>query len=404
MIKTIIYKLLERRHFWRYASFSEVAELYTSRTLRVVGTYIASGFAAVYLYQTGYSLAFIMTFWGAYFTFKIFLSYFAARFAARYGPKHGILISNILYIPAMVSLGFVPDFGFAAIVIWGIFMSISATIYQLCYFIDFSKIKSIEHAGKEIGFMNILEKVAIGVSPIVGGLIALFFGAQVVMWTAAVIFALAALPLLKSAEQTRTHQKIDIRGFPWRMALRSMVAQVGVGFDVVATSHVWGLFIAIIIFPLLGDEIYVSLGTLSSVTILAAVGISYGYGKLIDRNRGGELLKISVITNALVHASRPFVAGSGAIVATNVANEVATTGIHMAYTRGLFDTADLSGHRIVYLLLIEMAANLGAALACFVLLLCIMLLGDSDGLRVFYVVTAAVVLIVGTAHFRLYRR
>lgn len=404
MIKTIIYKLLERRHFWRYASFSEVAELYTSRTLRVVGTYIASGFATVYLYQIGYSLAFIMAFWGVYFSFKIVISYFAALFAARYGPKHGILISNILYIPAMVSLGFVPDVGFAAIVVWGIFMSISATIYQLCYFIDFSKVKSVEHAGKEIGFMNILEKIAIGISPIVGGLIALFFGPQIVMWVAAVIFALAAVPLLKSAEQTHTHQKITIRGFPWRMALRSIVAQVGVGFDVVATSHVWGLFIAIIIFPLLGDEIYVTLGTLSSVTILAAVGISYSYGKLIDRNRGGDLLKISVIVNALVHASRPFAAGSGAIVATNVANEVATTGIHMAYTRGLFDTADLSGHRIVYLLLIEMAANLGAAFACFVLLLCIMLLGDNDGLRIFYFVTAAAVLVVGTAHFRLYRR
>ncbi|MBC7943484.1 MFS transporter [Candidatus Saccharibacteria bacterium] len=404
MIQNFISLLLEKRHFWRYASFSEVAELYTSRTLRVVGTYIASGFASVYLYQEGYSLSFIMAYWSCYFLFKALLSVFAARFAGRFGPKHGILLSNILYIPAMIALGFVPDLGLSAIIVWGLFMSLSSAIYQLCYFVDFSKIKSITHAGKEIGFMNILEKIAIGVSPIIGGLVALLFGAQVIMWTAAAIFALGALPLLNTVEQTRTHQKIDFRGFPWRIAIRSLVAQMGVGFDVVATGTVWGLFITIVIFPHLGNELYVSLGTLSSVTILAAIGISYAYGVLIDKNKGGDLLKISVVVNALVHASRPFATGVAPVVGTNIVNEIATTGISMAYMRGMFDTADLSGHRIVYLLAIEIMSNIGAALACLVLLVCISYLGDPNGLRLFFFIAAGFVLLTGTAHFRLYRK
>lgn len=404
MIKNFIYRLLERRHFWRYASFSEVAELYTSRTLRVVGTYIASGFASVFLYQEGYSLSFIMQFWVSYYLFKVFLSFFAAKLTGRFGPKHGILLSNILYIPAMTSLGFVRLFGLEAIVMWGIFMAMSSTIYQLCYYVDFSKIKNAEHAGKEIGFMNILEKIAIGVSPIIGGVIALFFGVQVVMWTAAAIFTLAALPLLKTIEQTGTHQKIDLRGFPWRMALRSLVSQLGVGFDFVTTATVWGLFITIVIFPHIGNEIYVSLGALSSVTIVAAIGISYAYGVLIDRHRGGDLLRISVVVNALVHASRPFAAGVAPIVGTNIVNEVATTGITMSYMRGMFDTADLSGHRIVYLLAIDMMSDLGSALGCLILFACVNYLGDPTGLRLYFFIAAGFVLLTGTANFRLYRK
>ncbi len=404
MIQNFIYRIFERRHFWRYATFSEVAELYTSRTLRVIGVYIAASFASVYLYQEGYGLSFIMTFWACYFLFKVFLSFFAAQFAGRFGPKHGILLSNLLYIPGMVSLGFMPDFGLAAVITWGIFMALSATVYQLCYYIDFSKVKSAEHAGKEIGFMNILEKIAIGISPIIGGVIALFFGAQIVMWTAAVIFALAALPLLRTIEQTETHQKINFRGFPWRMAIRSLIAEVGIGFDVVTTGTIWGLFITIVIFPNIGNEIYVTLGVLSSVTIVAAIGISYAYGVLIDRNRGGDLLRISVIVNALVHASRPFVVGVAPIVGTNVVNEIATTGISMSYMRGMFDTADLSGHRIVYLLAIEIMANVGAMLGCLVALTCIYYLGDSNGLRLFFFIAAGFVLLTGTAHFRLYRK
>lgn len=404
MITNLIYRLLEKRHFWRYASFGEVAELYTSRTLRVVATYIASGFASVYLYQEGYSLSFVMAFWAAYFLLKSFLSLFAAQLAGRFGPKHGILLSNVLYIPAMVALGFVPNLGLQAVIISGLFMALSAATYELCYYVDFSKIKSIEHAGKEIGFMNILEKVAIGISPIIGGLIALWFGAQVVMWTSAVIFFLSALPLFYTREKVYPRQKIDFRGFPWRIAFRSLLARIGVGFDTVATSQVWGLFIAIVIFPHLGNKVYVDLGALSSVTILAAIGISYAYGAMIDKNRGGNLLTIGVIVNALVHVSRPFAVGAASIVGTNVSNEVATTGIDMAFMRGMFDTADLSGNRIVYLLAMEITAGIGAALACLTVLACIGCLGDINGLKLFFFVAAGFVLLTGTAHFHLYRK
>jgi MFS family permease len=404
MLKNIIYRLLEHRHFWRYASFSEIAELYASRTLRVVAMYIASGFASVYLYEQGYSLIFIMGYWAVYFTIKIPLSFFAAYFAARFGPKHGILVSNLLSIPAMIALGFVPNIGFAAIVVWGIFMSLSVSIYQLCYLVDFSKVKNSDHAGSELGFMNILEKIAIGISPIVGGLIALYFGPQIVMWVAAGFFVLAALPLLNTGEAVRIRQKIKFRGFPWRATGSSLIAQTGVGFDIVTTSHIWGLFIAIIVFPMAGDEVYVTLGTLSSVTILAAVAASYAYGKLIDRRQGGNLLKMSVVANALVHISRPFAMTPSAIVGTNITNEAATMGYTMAYTRGMFDTADLSGHRIVYLCAIEAVSNFGAALACLTMVACATLLGDYQGLRFFFFFAAAFVLLIGTAHFHLYRR
>jgi len=404
MFRNIIYALLERRHFWRYASFSEIAELYTSRTLRVIGMNLASGFASVYLLKIGYSLQFILLFWAGFYVFKVFIAFFAGSFAAQYGPKHGILISNLLYIPAMIMLGFVPDLGLSAIIIWGVFMAFSASIYQVCYYIDFSKIKSISHAGKELGFMNILEKIAIGISPIVGGLIALFFGAQVIMWAGAAIFAIAAIPLLISSEPTRTRQRISFRGLPFRAVYRSFIAQTGVGFDVVATGHIWSLFIAIVIFPNLTNELYLTIGSLSSVTIITAIIVSYAYGKLIDRRRGGELLIASVVVNGVVHAFRPFAFGAAPIVATNVANELATTGVTMSYMRGLFDTADLSGHRIAYLMIIDAVSNFGAALACLAAFACVAALGSNEGLRIFFFIAAAVVLLVGTAHFHLYRK
>jgi MFS family permease len=403
-MKSFLYKLLESRHFWRYASFSEIAEVYASRTIRVIAMNIVAGFTSVYLYKSGYSLRFIMGFWLLFYLLRVFLSFFTGYFVARFGPKHGILVSNLLSVPALIALGFMPEFGIASLVIWGIFMAISTTIYHISYMVDFSKIKNIEHAGKELAYMNILEKVSIGISPVIGGAIALWFGFPMVLWISAILFALAALPLFKSLEPVKTRQKIKFVGFPWSTTIRTIIAQSGIGFDIVTTGVVWGMFIVIVIFPGSGWDIYVKLGIMSSVTIIADIIASYAYGRLIDNKRGGDLLRISVIANGLVHAFRPFVTSPAIVIGANVVNEAETTGYNMAFMRGVFDTADLSGSRILYLSICDVALNLGSVIACAVLFLLCGPIGNITGMKVYFFIAAVAVLVIGVANFRLYRK
>lgn len=404
MIKTIIHRLLLRRHFWRYATFSEVAELYASSMLRKLAINIAAAFMSVFLLQNGYSILFIAGFWGLYYFLKIFMAFPAAIYASKFGPKHGILISNLLYIPAMILFTLVPEWGFGAIVASGLLQGASATMYNICYYINFSKIKSVEHAGKEIAYMNIVEKIATGLSPLIGGLLAFMAGPEASMWAAALLFAVAALPLLRTAEPPKSRQKLVFRGFPWRMTWRSLVAEIGLGFDVVASGIVWSLLVAVAILGTTGNEVYAQLGILLSIVLLATIVSSYAYGKLIDSRRGGELMRVSVVANSLVHLVRPFVGNVGVTLGVNVANEVATTGYSLAYTRGMFDTADISGHRVTYLACIEIMANLGAALAGLALVLCVLAFGDVQGMRSFFFVAAAAVLIIATPKFQLYRK
>lgn len=406
MIKQLIHRLLMRRHFWRYATFSEVAELYASRMLRMLAVNMSSALLSVFLYQNGYSLQFIAGYWAIYFAFKAFVSLPAAKYAARFGPKHGILLSNLLYIPAMLAFVFVPIWGIVAIVITGLLQGLSATLYDLCHLIDFSKVKNVEHAGKELGYMNMVEKIATGLSPLIGGFIALAFGPQATMIAAAVFFVFASVPLFQTGEQMRVGQKLVFRGFPWRMAWRSMVAKLGVGVDGLTSGSVWSLYVAVAILGVSGSSnaVYAQLGALLSVVLLAAIAASYAYGRLIDNRRGGDLLRITVVANALVHATRPFVVTPVATAALNVANEAATTGYVMAFTRGMFDTADRSGHRVTYLFCLEVIVNAGAAFAGALLFALIGLMGDPlDAMRVLFFVTAGVSLLIATPKFLLYR-
>lgn len=404
MIQKLIHRLLLRRHFWRHATFSEVAELYTSSLLRRLAISMSSAFLSVFLVQNGYSIVFIAGFWAVYFLLKMFLSFPTAMYVSKFGPKHGILLSNILYIPAMAAFTFVPEWGMTAIVITGLLQAVSTTLYSICYAIDFSKVKSVEHAGKEIGYMHMIEKIATGLSPLIGGFLAFWAGPEATMWAAAVLFAVAAIPLMQTGEPPVSRQKFVFRGFPWRLTWHSLVANLGVGFDFVASGMVWLLFVATVILGTSSNDVYAKLGVLLSVVLVAALAVTYAYGRLIDQRRGRELLIASVIANSVVHLVRPSVNSMGVVAGVNVANEVSTTGYAMAFTRGAFDTADRSGHRITYLSCLEAMAALGASIGATVFMLLVAAIGDEPGMRMFFYVTAVFVLIIAFPKFALYRK
>ena len=405
MIQIIIQRLLVGRHFWRYASFSEVGELYASRMLRMLALNIAASFMSIFLYQHGFSIPFIALFWGIFYLFKTFIALPTAAIAARIGAKHGILLSNILYIPSMIIFALVPLYGTFMLVLVIILQGASSTLYSICYNTDFSKVKSELNAGKEIAYMNIIEKVATGLSPLIGGVLAFLFGPQVVMVVAAVLFSLAAAPLLHTAEQERPRQKLNFKGFPWHLVRPNIASEIAEGFDVFTSGTAWSIFVAVFIIGVAStNEVYAANGALMSVVLFAALGASYAYGKLIDRKRGGELLLIASISNAMTHVVRGFIGTPIGVAGINVANEATTTGYGMAYTRGLFDNADLSGERVTYLGLVEIQTNFGAAIGGFLLCFLAYLMGDKPSLHLFFFIAAAVVLLIATAKFPIYRK
>lgn len=405
MIQQIIHRIIVRRHFWRYASFSEISELYASRVLRMLAINIAASFMSIFLYQHGYSIAFIALFWGTFFLFKTFVALPAAAVAARIGAKHGILLSNLMYIPAMVLFALVPAYGPFLLVFILILQGTSSALYSICYSTDFSKVKSILHAGTEIAYMNIVEKVTTGISPLIGGLLAFAFGPQVVLIVAAVLFSLAAAPLLRTVEQELPRQKLNFKGFPWHLVRPNIASEIATGFDVFTSGTVWSLFVAVFIIGVSSsNSVYAANGALFSVVVFAALAASYTYGKLIDRKKGRELLRIATIGNSLTHLTRAFISTPVGVAALNVANEAATTGYMMAYTRGLFDNADLSGQRVTYLGIVEVQANFGAAIGGFLLCILSSMMGDKLSIHIFFFIAAAVVLLITTAKFPLYRK
>lgn len=405
MVRRIFHDMLLRRHFWRYATFSEVAELYVSRMLRMAALYLVNAFVSVYMYQMGYSLSTIAFVWVIFYIFKVFVTLLLARFIAWIGPKHAILVSNLLYIPAMILFANVDGGGFGLLIPALLLQGLSSSLYAVAYSIDFSKVKNVQHAGKEIAYMNIFEKVTTGLSPVVGGFLAYWFGPHVIILLAAVLFAFAAMPLLKTGEQVRRNQRLKFVGFPWRLLFRHATAQFAYGFDVFVSGTAWSLYVAVFIIGMSsGNKVYATTGLLTSVVLVVAIFASYTYGKIIDRNKGKQLMNAATVMNAITHLVRPFIQTTVPVAGLNAANELATTGYLLPYTRAVFDNADISGARVTYLGFTEVIANIGAALGAVILGFLLLVFESQTAFQAFFFVGAAVSLLILTARFPLYKK
>ncbi len=115
-------------------------------------------------------------------------------------------------------------------------------------------------------------------------------------------------------------------------------------------------------------------------------------------------MQVAAVANALTHVVRPFIQSPVVVAGLNAANELATTGYTLPYTRAVFDNADLSGMRVTYLGLTEAIANFGAGIAALALGIMASITTEEAALRSFFFIAAAVVLLILTARFPLYKK
>lgn len=394
MLKKLIHRLFRRRHYWRKLDFDEVAELYMSRLMTVFAINIINLFAAIYLYKLGYDLVFIAFFYAALYAMKVVIAPLAGRYVAYWGPKHGIFVANMLCIPSLLLFLGVEEYGIMMVIGFGIIQQVSSCLYDLAYLVDFSKVKHSDHAGKEIGTMQILEKIARVVSPVLGGVIASVVSPQAVIVLAAVVFSLAAWPLFRTAEPTPTRYKLEMHRVRLRDIWRTFVGEGVVGYDFIASGVAWTLFLAVVVFAGYGDDIYAIVGLLASLSVVMSAIGAHAFGRMIDRRRGAELLTNTVVLKSIIHMLRPISITPAGAVATGFGSELAATGYSMAFLRIMFDRADSAPSRIVYMTYMEMAVNAGAAIAAAVFGVALLLGGMTAGFAGVFVTAAFVQLLM----------
>lgn len=356
MIQKIIERLLKKRHFWRNVGFNELSELYASEFLRSLAMSVVGIFVPIYLYSLGYSLASIFLMQIIFTVFRPLFSFFAAKSIAYIGPKHTMAIGTFAQIAYLLILVSIEQTNLS-ILLLGVVSSFAYAMYGLALEVDFSKVKHTEHGGKELSFITICERIGSSLGPLVGGLVASFISPRATIIIALLIMAGSLIPIFMSAEPIKSRQSITLKGFPWRRHKRDFLSGLFFGVENVVSVMVWPLFVALAVFS---TNTYASVGLLVSLSTASALIAFYLIGKLIDDKKGGLLLKVGAISNAVVHLIRPFVTVPMQALTIGVINEPMTASYRMPYIKGYYDASDsVPGYRIVYIVVFDIVRMIG---------------------------------------------
>lgn len=401
MIQKLLRKVLEPRHFWRDVGFSELNELYVSNLLRRLSISVLMIFVPIYLYKQGYTVFAIFCMHGFFFLAKIVCDFLAGFTVARYGPKHTMIIAAILQVISSALFVTVPTQHWS-IVLMGVLWGASASFYFIPFHVEFSKIKHVKHSGSEIGYMNVIERVAAALGPAVGGVLAVFFGSPSIFVAGTLMAFLSLWPLFLSKEPVKTSQKLDFKNFPLSKATYDIVSYVAHSIENTICINMWPFYVGLFV---LSGSVYAQLGLMSSVAVLASIYTAHLVGKMLDKRSGVNMLRISAVANSLVHVARPLAYGVWPAYGISIANEIITNGYRIPYVKGFYSAADeYPGFRIVYIVSMEAMGSIAKATTWFVLAFTSLAFGTKNAMTIGFMVAAVASLLIMTERFKAIRQ
>lgn len=398
-----IFTELRYRHFWRKATYSELAGFYVAELLRAMALNLATLFIFSFLFVKGYSLIYVVIFMIYYQLLMLIFSVLAIYGLAYFGANRCLLVSNILYIPALLLFSMLDQWGEITISLGGLILALSTILHNTAYNVLFSEVKSSQNCGKEVGYMVIFQKLAGVIAPLIGGALATWFGAEVTMWVAAGLFVVAALSLINAQAVAKKRHYLNFRGFPWRAYASLIIGQFGRGFEVVG-YNIWPFFMFLFVLPAAGA--YQVVGGINALNALVMFGLAFGLGRLLDKlpQRVPLFFRLGIMIQALIIASRVLVRSLWGAVISESGGALATLTYTLPYSKARFDAADKSGSRVVMELAMSLVWNLGALVAAIALLACLVFIKDTQTALSSYFLLAAIVFgIFGLSDFPLFR-
>jgi MFS family permease len=398
MIKNILHKILVRRHFWRTENFNELNELYVAMLVRGMSLSMMGLFVPIFLLSIGYSLTAILTILCIYFVTRVFSDIGAAFLVARFGPKHIMVVGQVLF--SISSLLFLTlENMHWPIVLLGAVWGASQSCFFLSFDVDFSKIKHQLHAGKELGYVEIMGKVGAIIGPVLGGIISLILGPQYIFAISTILMIIGLLPLFKTSEPVKTRQRLDYRGFAKVDISKNLTAIAATHLENTLSIVMWPLFLALFVLP--GDSVFIKVGVLSSVSVFMAVLAARYVGRLVDERQGRRVLHMSAMVNAMMHLVKPFVSSYGVAFGVGATNEVVTIGYRLPFFKGYYDQTDeFPGYRIVYISIIESFSSFIKATVYGMLIMISSVVSSRITLTIAFMIAAIASLLIMTEKFK----
>lgn len=268
--------------------------------------------------------------------------------------------------------------------------------------VGMSKVKNNKKAGGQLGVLYSIDKIAAALSPIIGGWLAIFIGMESALYISAILFVMSAIPLLSTREVMKNDIKLNFKTFPVKKYLNKIFIPQTLTSGPSSTIHfTWRIFVPVFIFSQVNS--YGVIASLASLSAIVSIIAAIAFGKIVDKNQGGIMLRGSIFIRGLINLCRGlFMMSPLAVVLTNIADEVSGVGYSLSNQKGAFFEADDSGRRIEYFVISESFFFIGSTLYTILAFVLFLAFGAETGLRIFFAVSGIVLILLGRIKYTVY--
>lgn len=290
-------------HIPRYFSKDvrkEMGELYASSAISNFALSIITLFEPIFLYSVLHlKIPAILLFMALVYFVYILLIPFGGKFASNYGYRHSIVLSvpfQIFYwLALLASIGHP-----AAVFLAAPVLALQKSFYWPGFHSVMAYYGQTEQVGREFGMIYAIENISQIGGPVLGGILAQYFGMPVAFLVASFIYCGSMIPLLMAAEifTPRAYsfsQTWELyKNFP-----KKFLGYLGFGDELLVLT-VWPIFIYLI------ATNYKDTGLLAAGAGLIATFVALFLGKITDQYTKRVLVKIGAFFGTIFWLGRYF--------------------------------------------------------------------------------------------------
>jgi len=301
-------------NIFHYFLNRELSEIYLTVAGKTFAISLIGIFVPIYLFQMGFELRYIFLFFAILSAVFALTVFFAAKLSTKIGIKHGLLISMPFLIAFYILLQSITTNAlnwlfFLAPVLAGIHNS----FFWLNFHTDFARFSSRRFRAEQISGYAIVCALLSALGPVIGGIILLYFGFNVLFILVSLLLLLSTIPLFLSKE-VYIPKDFSFRKVGETMKKASFVGISGfIGHGLFACA---GLAWIILIYFIL--KAYLEMGVLTSLSIFIGIFSTFFVGKLADKFGNGPILRIGSLFNALGWFFRVLVTTFAGILGVNI--------------------------------------------------------------------------------------
>jgi len=271
----------------------------------------------------------------------------------RLGYRRTLVLSVIPFFLFVGLLALSQVYPFLLILV-AIFWGIHAALFWFGYHGLFVKRADHEHFGKQTGACQALYILFGILTPVLGGLIVVKFGYQVLFLAAGAIFALGLMVALLSREiMPRRDARIVNVIQLFKSHKKVMVGYFGWGLESALYGAIWPIFLFLLVGKIL------AFGEIIAAAVLVAAIITYLIGLVVDKIGMKEIISLGSTVNFLTWISRTVVRVPLAIIGVDGFYRVTEQMLHIPLLVRSYKKAVIGGTgQALYFM--EISLGLGA--------------------------------------------